>query len=177
MCERQLYITVLAMLGLIVAAIIRELCIDQDGTEFDGNANCGKKVKAVLYLKAFCSALTAIQVYLMLKQMELKTEYNDTQKSLKSRSRGLQLHISERPSLFQRKLRFLRLHGRLIFFLLPLNMVHPVPGLSFIVDVQQLGYDTGYRVESLILSVMLVRVYHLFSLGKLRLLSTILSLA
>ena len=176
MCDRQWYITILAMLGLLVAAIIRELCIDQDDTEFDGNVNCGEKIKAVHGMKAICSALTAIQVYLMLKQMALKTEYNDTQKSLRSRSRGLQLKIYERPSFFQRKLRFLRLHGRLIFFLLPLNMVHPVPGLSFIVDVEQLGYDTGYRVESLILSVMLVRVYHLFSLGKLRLLATILSL-
>ncbi len=176
MCDRQWYITVLAMLGLFLAVLIRELCIDQDDTEFEGNTNCGKKIKVVLYMKGICSALTAIQVYLMLKQMELKTEYNDTQKSLRSRSRGLQLKIYERPSFFQRKLRFLRLHGRLIFFLLPLNMVHPVPGLSFIVDVEQLGYDTGYRVESLILSVMLVRVYHLFSLGKLRLLATILSL-
>ena len=93
-------------------------------------------------MKAFCSALTVIQVYLMLKQIELKTEYNDTQKSLRSRSRGLQLHIPVRPSFFQRKL----------------------------------GYDTGYRVESLIPSVMLARVYHLFSLGKVRLLATILSL-
>ena len=65
MCDRQWYITILAMLGLLVAVIIRELCIEHDDTEFEGNTNCGKKIKAVLYMKASCSALTVIQVYLM----------------------------------------------------------------------------------------------------------------
>ena len=82
------------MLGLIVAVIVRELCIASDAEDFHGNVSCGEKVPNVQFLKASCSILTAFQVYLMLKQIKLKTEHADTQKSLRSRSRGVLLHNS-----------------------------------------------------------------------------------
>jgi hypothetical protein len=178
MLARQWYITILAMLGLFVSVIVRELCIANDADDFEGNVKCGEKAPHVQFFKASCSALTAFQVYLMLKQMELKTEHADTKESLRRRSRGLLLQNSKSSSdgLAQRMLRFLGLNGRLIFVLLPLNIIHPVPGLSFIVSVEQLGVVTSYRVESLILAVMLFRVYHVFVLYKLRLLATLLCL-
>jgi hypothetical protein len=192
MCNRQCHITIVAMLGLIVAVIVRELCIESDSEEFHGNVSCGEKAPHVQFLKASCSILTAFQVYLMLKQIKLKTDHAETQKSLRSRSRGVLLHNSKSsspcfaqrmlncnsssPVFSQQMLRFLELNGHLIFVLLPLNIVHPVPGLSFVVSVEQLGVVTAYRVESLILAVMLLRVYHVFVLYKLRLLATLLSL-
>ena len=65
---------------------------------------------------------------------------------------------------------------RLVFVLLPLNLIHPAPGLSFPIIIEQLGIRPKYRVESLIVGAMLPRVYHVFVLYKLKLLTSVLSL-
>ena len=129
----------------------------------------------VLIVKAASSLLTAAQLYVMLKQMELKTEYADTQMALLERGRGMKTVILT-LTLGQRIKKALKQHWFLIFVLMPLNIIHPLPGLSFSILIPQLGISPKYRVESLVVGAMLPRVYHVFILYKLKLLTSVLSL-
>jgi hypothetical protein len=119
--------------------------------------------------------LTVWQCYMMLRQMELKTEYRDTEKGLTERGLGMR-ERSAPVKLASRILKTIKLHWFFIFLLLPLNMIHPVPGLSMGILIEQLGLQTEYRVESLVVGAMLPRVYHVFLLYKLKLLTSVLSL-
>jgi len=47
---------------------------------------------------------------------------------------------------------------------LPYNMIHPVPGVSGVIEIEQLGMEPRYHVEALIAGAMLLRVYHIFYL-------------
>ena len=111
----------------------------------------------------------------MLRQMELKTEYRDTEKGLAERALGMRAQAA-RVTLASRILKTIKQHWFFIFLLLPFNMIHPVPGLSRGILIEQLGLSTEYRVESLVVGAMLPRVYHVFVLYKLNLLTSVLSL-
>ena len=41
-------------------------------------------------------------------------------------------------------------HWFLVAVLIPYNLIHPVPGMSFSMTIEQLGQRPSYRVESLV---------------------------
>ena len=166
------YVTIYAVGGLFLAVLASEIC-SRPGV----HDNCAKSNMVVLGIKAVCSILTAAQVIVMLRQMELRTEYFDTQKTLIERGRGMKVHSKAvEMTLGRRITKSLKQHWFLIFVLLPFNIIHPVPGVSFTVVIPQLGIHPKYRVESLVAGLMLPRVYHVFVFYKLKLLTSLLSL-
>ena len=86
--------------------------------------------------------------------MELRTEYADTQLALVERGRGIK--TADAPlSKYQRLVKTFRQHWFLVLVLLPYNAIHPVPGLSFSINIEQMGQKTSYRVEALIAGIQM----------------------
>jgi hypothetical protein len=53
------------------------------------NESCEDGNKLIIPLKVVCTMLTGVQIYVMIQQTELQTEYSETQQMLAERSRGL----------------------------------------------------------------------------------------
>ena len=106
---------------------------------------------------------TPWQVYLMLRQMTLKMEHAETQRALLERGRGIRDDDS-RATPCQRLLEAAQQHWLLLAVLVPYNLIHPLPGVTGLVEIEQLGMEPKYRVEALIAGAMLLRVYHIFYL-------------
>ena len=170
MCTQQWTITCLAIAGLLIAAMINEVCLKGDVGE-----SCDDTYKVVFALKGLTALLTAAQIYMMLRQIELKSEYADTQATLQERGRGLSTRARVLTAQ-ERMVKTLRQHWFFFMVLLPLNLITPFPGLSFRLTIEQLGLNTRYRSESLVVGAMLPRIYHVMLLYKLKLLTSYLAL-
>jgi hypothetical protein len=99
----------------------------------------------------------------MLRQMTLKMEHAETQRALLERGRGIRDDDS-RATPCQRLLEAAQQHWLLLAVLVPYNLIHPLPGVTGLVEIEQLGMEPKYRVEALIAGAMLLRVYHIFYL-------------
>jgi len=157
--------------GLLCSALVSEICSRPGVSD-----SCSSDNKFVIVVKIASTLFTGFHCYLILRQMELKTEYADTQTALAERGRGMKMIATPAWTLGARLRKTMTQHWFLVFVLLPLNLIHPAPGLSFPIIIEQLGIRPKYRVESLIVGAMLPRVYHVFVLYKLKLLTSVLSL-
>mmetsp|Transcript_18413 Transcript_18413/g.41954 ORF Transcript_18413/g.41954 Transcript_18413/m.41954 type:complete len:736 (-) Transcript_18413:58-2265(-) len=167
---KQRYVTLLALLGLFVSVIIRETCMRRPMDEKCGGA-------FISLLKVFTTITTILLLFFMWQQMELALEGEDAQQRLIDRDHRIVADFRlARQTFFQRLMRTVRSNWFTWSILFPLNMIHPVPGFSKTWTIEQLGIQPSYRVESLISAVMLIRIYHIFVLIKLRLLTKYLSL-
>ena len=81
--------------------------------------------------------------------MDLRTEYADTQLALVGRSRGMK--TTDVPvTKYERLVKAVRQHWLLLFVLLPYNAIHPLPGVSFSMTIEQMSQRTTYEVEALV---------------------------
>jgi hypothetical protein len=63
-----------------------------------------------------------------------------------------------------------------VFVWIPINLVHPLPFLSNSLKTEQMGLQPVYRYESLIVAVMVLRVIHVYTLFKIKLVIRYLNL-
>jgi hypothetical protein len=157
----QWYISGLAVGGFCIAVAVSEMC---------GGDGCPSWANAV---KAVISVCTLTQVVLMLRQMFISTEYSDTQALLLERRRGIKndLQHPHRPFL-----KTFEQHWFLLLVSIPLNLIHPIPGLSGTVVIEQLGKQPRYQIEALIAGAMVLRIYHIFYLFRLQMITKYLAL-
>ena len=142
MLQQQWYITGLALAGFLLAVAVSEMCGGGGGCEW---ANP---------VKAMITASTLVQVGLMLRQMKVKSEYADTKALLVERGRGVKTDLRDWQHPPRDHLcKTLRQHWVLVLVVLPYNLIHPVPGLSGTVTIEQLGMRPVYAIESLIAGV------------------------
>jgi hypothetical protein len=62
------------------------------------------------------------------------------------------------------------------FVWIPINLVHPLPFISNTLTTEQMGLRPTYRYESLIVAVMVLRVVHVYTLFKIKLIIRYLNL-
>jgi hypothetical protein len=168
MLQLQWCVAGLALAGFLLAALVSEIVSSSDSV--------GGVPVWVNILKALTSCCTLVQVFLMARQLQIKADYADTQSTLQERGRGLKPADMQKETPSASFVRSIRQHGVLPFVLGLYNLIHPVPGLSFSVTIEQLGMRPRYSVEALIAGAMVLRVYHILVLFKLKMITKFLSL-
>ena len=151
MLQLQWCLTGLALAGFLLAALVSEIVSSRDSV--------GGVPEWVNILKALTSA-----------------DYADTQSMLQERGRGLKPADMQKETPSPSFVRSVKQQGFLPFVLGLYNLIHPVPGLSFSVTIEQLGMRPRYSVEALIAGAMVLRVYHILVLFKLKMITKFLSL-
>jgi len=159
--QLQWYVTFLALVGFLLAALVSEITISSSDTTIE-------------VLKALTTCCTLVQVFLMGKQLKLRADYAHTQLLLQERGRGTQ--AADVPHNAGLTAKNFRQEGALGLALILYNLIHPVPGVSGTVTIEQLGMQPTYKVEALIAGAMVLRIYHILYLFKLKMITKFLSL-
>jgi hypothetical protein len=166
---------VLSIMGLFLALVVREICETDD----DITASCSGLLLNII--KSVTSVATLLQCYLMWIQIDTSTELVDTRQALLDRARGRQikkiLNTRHDSQAFVCKMYTkVCLNPVKVFIWIPINLIHPLPGVSFTIATAQLGLRPIYRVESFIAAFMVVRIVHVYLLFKLKLVIRYLNL-
>ena len=158
---RQFWIAILAIAGLIGALLIREMCeatVAMDELCDDG---------LVLMLKLATTFGTAAHTCMMVVNLRTRDELRSVQKSLLERARGKpSRQTSQIPTQMQHTLAFLRNHWWVCFVWIPLNLVHPLPGISMVLEMDQMGLRPVYRMEGFIAAVMVTAETAMITTGR-----------
>eukprot|EP00961_Rhodomonas_salina_P093393 1256876-Rhodomonas_salina.1 len=150
-----------AIISVLLGVVINELCVAGDymqlppsqevlaAIETGNGRKCNHSLGA--YLKMGQSALTAILVYLVIRQWKLQVNLHATLQ--KQNNRKMQRKSKNRtPTRFFVKL----------FLEIAVCLVHPVPYFNIDVKLGVLGQTMFYRLESIACAVMLLRLYLFF---------------